>query len=36
MNDQDAMTEQNSEHNAEDEQTVGSVPYDDLIRELRY
>ncbi len=36
MNDQNTLKEQKSEQNAEEEETVGSVPYDDLIRELRY
>ena len=36
MNDQNAQAEQRNEQNAEEEPTVGSVPYDDLIRELRY
>ena len=36
MNDQNTLPEQKNEHSAEEEQTVGSVPYDDLIRELRY
>ena len=36
MNDQNTQAAQKNEQNEEDQQTVGSVPYDDLIRELRY